>query len=326
MSAIVDFEEYFDPLYGSFMLLLPGCAFYRGYDTRYPPVSDWPSHYSTKHVASAYGSGNNRALGLFSNNKQSLKLIDYRYLKLLLTDLFQNRPDNTMATLDPIIRTSVGYGMCDITDQLHIGKNMFKNDTRGMAALEQYFNKNIRGKTYVQKPLDVNPVSTSGYRIAETNNDTFILQFLKECMGHVFDGFVSPRQASPYHVEKNGYMSPEMVIFSPEKVGIVQINETSLPRGLRTITMNDLLDYQSAKVTIEYKSLKATHRKRAQTAGGSDSIGATDEVFQAAYDKDKDARALLAAATKSGKKWKRHFIFHDQNARHPQTPVSDWNV
>lgn len=324
MTMILNFDEDFAPVYGSYILLPQHCVFYRGYDTRFPIVSGWPSHYSTETIASSYGSSQHRTLGVFTNPKQPLRIVDYRYLKVLLADLFQNRPDNDQQTVDPIIRTSVGYGMCDLVDQLHIGTAMFKGSP-GVAALKQYYEQKIKTKSYIQKPLDINPVSTCGFRIAETDNDTYILQFLKECMGHIFDGFISPRQKSPYHVEKNGSMSPELVLFSPEKVGIVQI-QGALALTIPTVTMNNILKYQSTAIHIEYKKLKATHRRKAHTSGGCENnIGATDDVFQDAYiNKNKEAVDLLKDATKAAKKWKKQFTFLDHNARHPQSVVHSW--
>lgn len=328
MTAIVNFDEYFNPLYGSYMLIPQNAVFFRGYDKRYPVVSDWPSHFSTEHVASSYASGPDKALGAFTNPNRPLRVVDYRYLKVLLVDLFQNRPDNEVATIDPIARTSVGYGMCDIADQIKLGTNMFGNSA-GMVALKKYYDTHIKNKNYVEKPLDVNPIQTTGCRIAETHNDTYILQFIKDCMGHIFDGFVAPRENSPYHVEKNGMMSPELILFSPETAGIVLM--PSIPQTLPTITMNDILKYQATAIHIAYKQLRASHYKmvkvesRAHTGGSGESISASDEIFLDAYvNKNKDALKLLKSATTAAKKWKKQFTFHDQNARHPQSVVSDW--
>jgi len=236
--------------------------------------------------------------------------------------MFQSRPDNEQTTLDPIVRTSVAYGICDIVDQIRLGTNMFINSP-GITALKEYYLKFIDGKSYIQKPLDVNPVSTSGFRIAETKNDAYILQFLKQCMGHMVDGFIAPRVKTPYHVEKQGYMSPELIIFSPVNVGIVQLNLSK--KSLPQISLNTILNMQSRRIDIAYKNLKSRSRAK-QSGGGIMSINVSDEVFQDAYvNKNKEALELLKSASKAATKWKKQFTFMDHSAKHPECVAGNWS-
>jgi len=321
MSALIDFEEYFDPLYGSSVIIPPNCVMYRGYDTRYPIVSDYPSHYSSINVAQSYGIGENKTLGAFTNVKP-LRIIDFRYLKLLLSNMFENRPDNNETTLDPIIRTSIGYGMCHIVDQLKLGNRMFINSL-GIVALQEYYNKYILNKSYTEKPLDINPISTSGFRIAETNNDAYILQFLKQCMGHMIDGFISPRLKSPYHIEKQYTMSPELIIFDPIQAGIIEF-DINKAASLNHITMNSILNFQSSKIEIAYKNIKTTHRTRRGGINNNDLI-TSDEAFQNAFvHKQQDIVDLLKSAQKAGTKWKKQFTFIDYYAKHPECDLHPW--
>lgn len=330
MTTLLDFEEPFDPLYGASIVLPPHCVMFRGYDTRYPPISDWPSHYSSINVAKAYGTGPNKTLAAFTNT-QPLRILDFRYLKVLLGNLFQNRPDNDEATLDPIIRTSIGYGMCDIVDQIQLGSRMFVNSP-GIKALTNYYQQHILNKSYTEKPLDVNPVSTSGFRIAETQNDAYILQFLKQCMGHMVDGFIAPRLKSPYHVEKQSTMSPELVIFNPVTAGIKQIEmpALALPK-MPSMTMNTILNLQTNRIEIKYKNIGMAHRgmRRGGNKNNSNTndaeLAASDETFQNAFiQKHKQDADLLQSAQKAGNKWKKQFTYIDYYTQHPECDLQPW--
>jgi hypothetical protein len=337
---ILNIDEYFDPLYGSPIIIPENYVIYRGYDTNYPTLSDRPSHYSVKSVAIAYANKPNSTLGCFKNTR-ALRLLDFRYLCVLLNHMFLKRKDNSFTSLDPIVRISVGYGLCDIRDQIELGEKMFRDST-GMQHLKLYYDKYIKNKNISERPIDINPISPAGFRIAETMNDGYILNFIKEIFGDIADGFIAPRLKSPYHYEKNYMMSPEIVLFSPLSTGIIQISDDNYSiHGI-----NQVLELRSARQELQCSSGLKTHHRNAKllsSSGGSsgssanagnrsenyielENINASDEFYRLVSIKDTDTMKLLKESNKAAKKWKKEFKYINHYTIHPASSIYDWTT
>ena len=323
----LNIDEYFDPLYGSPIIIPQNYVIYRGYDTRYSAVSNRPSHYSVKGVAEAYAENPHSALGCFTNTR-ALRLIDFRYMGTLLNLMFANCTDNTFASIDPIVRISVGYGLCDIREQIELGRRMFVGSV-GMQKLIDYYDRNIKDKDFMNRPLGINTISQSGFRIAETKNDGYILNFVKEIFGDAVDGFIAPRLKSPYHYEKHdSTMSPEIVLFAPQSAGIQMVaDDPNMP--LQSI--NEVLNLRSSRQEFRCSGMTAKCRKSYGFGGGSgplyeaERIDASDQFFQLVDDKDTEALKLIKQSTSAAKKWKKKFAYINYFTPHPCTHVSDWS-
>lgn len=325
--TVLDIDEPFDPLYGAPIVIPQDHVFYRGYDVRFSSISDRPSHYSVKHVAAAYAAKPHSTLGCFTNSR-ALLLLDFRYMCVLLTQMFSNRVDNTFPSINPIVRISVGYGLCDICEQLDLGTRMFPTSL-GIEHLKTYYNNHIKHTDYQGRPIDVNPLSPSGFRIAETQNDGFILTFVKDIFGDMVDGFIAPRLKTPYHYEKNGTMSPEIVLFSPQKAGVRQIpGDPTLP----TTKITDVMQLRSSRQELRCSlaCMTAAMRKPLMYGGDGSSaeleaMDASDAFFQLVDEKDKGAVKLMKESKAAAKKWRKKFQYTNYFAPHPNSPVSPWN-
>ena len=326
-GIVLNIDEQFDPLYGSPVIIPPGYVIYRGYDMRYPAIADRPTHYSVKNVATAYAALQGSTLGCFKNTR-ALRLLDFRYMCVLLNQMFLTRKDNTQIDLDPIVRTYVGYGLCGIHDQLQIGGNMFR-DSIGMKHLQKYYDTYIKGKSIMERPLDVNPVSPAGFRIAETLNDGYILNFVKTIFGDIADGFIAPRLKTPYHHEKGYMMSPEIVLFSPLSA---QMQEISDSRTFQSQGISEVLELRSSRSELKCTfGMAAAHRKMKILGGGGldggvliENMNASDAFFQSVEDQDADAVQLLNKSTRAATKWKKDFELVNFYASHPSSHVHDW--
>ena len=47
-------NEYFNPLYGVFIIIPPRTLFWRGYNASFPSISTRPAYYSSKEIAKDY--------------------------------------------------------------------------------------------------------------------------------------------------------------------------------------------------------------------------------------------------------------------------------
>lgn len=79
------FWDTFLPAYGSYINLPENTVLWRGYNVSHPAISDLPACYCDKETAKEYKT-DTHVLGSFATSR-SLKLLDFRFLKVLLNDL-----------------------------------------------------------------------------------------------------------------------------------------------------------------------------------------------------------------------------------------------
>jgi hypothetical protein len=319
---LFDWTAPFEPLYGQPILIPSNMVFFRGYDTKYPAISDRVTHYGSQQTASGYALDPGMALGAFTNTRL-LRLFDYRYMRLLLQQLFATRTQAAMQHLEPMARITMSYGLCALRDQLAIMRRLLPGST-GLAAVEAFYKNEIDGKDWENVPLCVNPFTPEGIRVAETNNDARTLVFIKQVFGDMVDGFIAPRMSSPFHNEKEGFVSAEMVLFNPKAVGIKEMPMAQLPKTI--MTMEQVLNGQSRSIQIKlqnqhtcsYRSRRAT----LQTGGGH--MPQTDTFFD---DLSKKVPAVVEQAgqmKKAAAYFKGHMKYVNFTAPHPTVPLSPW--
>jgi hypothetical protein len=227
----IDWEKPYYPLYGSTITIPEGTIIWRGYNIS-NPISDRPTFYGSKMTATGYANLDNRRLGSFKTTCP-LRVVDIRYLKILLKDLFKGKK-TSKDDMQMIKATTISYGLCSLRHQLQLvddiyGKNKYRFD--GFSNLEQYYKSTlINGNESL--------IEEDGVRIAETNIDAYTMGFIKTVFEDIFDGIISPRLSSPFHIEKNNTISPELLIFNPQR-SLIQIDK--IPPKILSIPINGII-------------------------------------------------------------------------------------
>jgi hypothetical protein len=304
----LNIDDDFMECYGRYITIPEKTVFWRGYDKNYDSVSDRPAYYGSRSIATEYANKNNRTLGSFTN-KNPLKLLDIRFMRILLKDLFQNLiiPDNKSyikknivfngknnknaeeIKAKIIISTTVSFGLCSLKHQIDLLTKIFE-DTDELNAL-----KNI----YKEDSL----IEQDGVRVGETVIDAFTMSFLKDLFENFADGFISPRLKTPYHIEKNGQMNPEMIIFNPDKSGIMQIRPM---KNLPTINLSQIITDNGPLIT---KTNYVKYKTRMFYGGGAyKELHPLDTLDDLLNKGDQKTIELYNDASTIGKKWREKYL------------------
>lgn len=283
----------FLPVYGSFIKLPERTVLWRGYDTLYPALGDRPVYFGEKEVAESYAStSDTHTLGLFATTKP-LKLLDIRFMKILLTDLLNERTGNA------VLRTTVAFGLCSFYHQLRLMITLYKDIIHtdpGYNAMKSMLNTN----SILEQP---------GVRVAETSNDGWVMTFLGEVFDGVADGFIAPKLFTPYQVHTNNHLHPEIIVFNPRKSGITQL--TSVPRTVE-ISIPYLINQQfPSPITLRSRGMETTYIAR---YGGSrhdfiPTIPAIEAFNDELNRKNLNAVNLYREAVREGKKLRKKVVF-----------------
>jgi hypothetical protein len=231
----LDFDTPFFPAYGIVTIPINEYVFYRGYDMRYPIVSNRPAYYGSLKTAIGYLRNNeNRTVTAFTNT-QSLKLLDVRFMKDILREMFRINP--TVSA--PQLSTTLSFGLCSLNHQYELAKEYFTDESLSKNLDNLYNSLKENHNRHVEKP---------GVRIAETSNDAETMSFLKTLFEGFIDGFISPKQATPFHIEKNKMLNAEMIIFNPKMSGMIDLK--SLPKETYKIKVDALYNDYGRKIHI----------------------------------------------------------------------------
>lgn len=211
---LLDFNRDFAPLYGDLITIPSNTIFWRGYDPKYPSISDRPAYFGNQEFAQGYAQKYGTNAMPFINKKQ-LRLLDIRFMKVLLSQLFAN---NFIKKEDEKIvgATSLAFGLSSLQHQIKIFKNLYKKYL-------DYFKDSLQELEKIVEPDSI--FEQPGVRIAETSTDAYVMGFLKVIFSGLCDGFISPNIESAFHIEKNGHiLNSEMILFNPIKSNIVELN------------------------------------------------------------------------------------------------------
>lgn len=267
------------PVYGSFIDLPSDCLLWRGYDTAYPPLSNRPVYFGDKRTAQEYAkTSNTYTLGLFATTR-SLKLVDIRFLKVLLTDLLYERTGNAVQ------KTTVAFGLCSFYHQLRLMQTIYADAIR----------KGDPGYEAMRRVYREGEIEQPGVRVARTSNDGWVMTFLGEVFDGVADGFISPELFTPYQ-----RLHPEMIVFNPLKSGIVQLS--TLPRTITNTSIAELIaDQYSSPVLLRARDMET--RYVGFGGSGRGRYIPPVEVFNDLLNRgDAEATKLQREAVKEGKK------------------------
>jgi hypothetical protein len=233
----IKWDEHFLPVYGTFIDLPKDVILWRGYDTQYPTLSERPAYFGDRSVAEHYAqTSDTHRLGLFATTR-SLKLIDIRFLKVLLNDLFYERDGNIVK------KTTVAFGLCSFKHQLRLMKTMYADSDPGFKAML---------KVYAESDIE-----QPGVRVPETSNDGWVMAVLGELFDGVADGFVSPKLFTPYQVHTRNTLHPELIVFNPIKSGIIQLN--AIPKNTPVSVADLIYDQKSGPILIHAYDMKTSY-------------------------------------------------------------------
>jgi hypothetical protein len=261
----------------------------------YPALGNRPIYFGERKVAESYArTSPTHALGLFATTKP-LKLLDIRFLKILLSDLLYGHSGNA------VLRSTVAFGLCSFYHQLRLMITLYKDLTRtdpGYKAMLSILNTNGN----LEQP---------GVRVAETSNDGWVMAFLGEVFDGIADGFIAPRLFTPYQYNTGSYLHPEIVVFNPIKSGIIQL--TSIPR-MKDISIPDLINQQyPSPITLRARGMETAyvvpHHGGRSTTHNHNYVPALEAFNDALNRGDKNAVALYREAVKEGKKLRKKVLF-----------------
>jgi len=306
----LDWDTPFHPAYGLVSIPENMFVYYRGYDTSYSSISDRPAYYGSIVNARGYASIPGRQLNAFTNNKE-LNIMDVRFMKDILRELFTTNPPDK-DTL-PVI---LSFGLCSLYHQCNLAKERFKSSDikNSVNALIEYYNTNT------------NPnFEQNGYRIAETTNDSFTMAFLKTIFEGLADGFISPKQFSPFHIEKKNDIGAEMIIFNPIKSGITMIDfpvAVSPPKNIEWLYNRDF----GKKIHLGKPPLESDIY--VFSGGGHiDTILPSVEQIQYEWNTNPEIQENWKNGEKAGQRWKTIAQFGIFEAPViTASELGDWNI
>ncbi len=215
----LDWEEQFEPLYGSPIIIPENTLLWRGYDIRYPAIGERFAYYSGREIVTEYAKKEHRELGCFVTRK-SLKILDIRFLSNILERIIQtNQSDKN---INDFASSIISFGLCSLGHQIILLKQRYRDILKKNTENANIMKESISKMIEYYKPNNI--IEQKGIRVAETTNDGTTMAFLQELFKGLFDGFISPRLETVFHVEKGGQLNPELILFNPKMSNLFQIS------------------------------------------------------------------------------------------------------
>lgn len=315
-------DEELIPLYGDFIHIPAQRLFWRGYDASFPAISDRPAYYSSQGIAMGYLRHETDILGTFMNTRP-LRLLDVRYVKVILRQLledikikkeYSNPGKDADVDAAHIKVMTASFGLCSLHHQIELLKHIFFHDIQGSNRKERIYemietNENMKGLknliTYYEEqtyPL----IEQQGFRVGETFLDATTMYFLQHFFSGFADGFVSPRLISPYHVEKEGVMSQEMILFNPQASGIIQ---TSLPtEKLETELVSSLILQTKKQIVLENGNFATPLYNPKKSGGGYGKEHSLNTLERKIMEKDPVILTLCHNGIQCAKRWEKKYV------------------
>ena len=215
----------FDPVYGNCITIPNNTLLWRSYDKNYPIIDDRPAFFGSREVAIKYLNIGNRECKVFSTTHE-LRLIDIRYMQVIVNELLKNNKQMNMDTLNVIKTLTLGLGLVSYNRQLKLVVERYDLlNRREHSDIEDLYIKMKKFRDYHESdPLiwanqGLNKLELEGVRIAETMNDIEISIYLQHIFRDYYDGFIAPRLFSPFH--NNNYNDAEILLFNPMCCNII---------------------------------------------------------------------------------------------------------
>jgi hypothetical protein len=322
----LDWNAPFPPLYGSSIIIPENTILWRSYDKSYLAIGDRFAYYSSKQVAQGYKQNNTRELGHFISTRP-LRLLDYRFMRVILTRLIHlnKTTDKSIQYLTSIM---LSFGLCSLKHQIDLIKKRYNNLNKNSSDYKRIQN-GLKEMEKYYKPNTL--LEQTGVRIAETTNDTFTMGFLQELFKGYFDGFISPRLYSPFHIEKpNSMMSPEIIIFNPKASRIKElITYPSNTSRIKQITILEILQQsKDGHIVIDnihkngedmYVSLEFFMSGGGASSSKSHYLDTADTLLNS---NDSSLLEIYNKGKKAGSKWSKKIDLRIIQTPSPRIPVT----
>jgi hypothetical protein len=321
----LDLDDPFYPIYGLITLSIQQFILYRGYSTEYLVVSSRPAYYGSLKTASEYARNENCVLSAFTNAKP-LKLMDVRFMKDILREMFRTNPKAEESQL-PVI---LSLGLCSLQHQCKLAKARFQTliGKRPMNDLIDSLTENHN--EYVEKP---------GVRIAEITNDAFTMSFLQTLFEGFADGFISPKQYTPFHHEKNYNLNAEIIIFNPEKSQIIQLQ--NIPKKRHAMPIDEIYSTSIKKINngipkdhYDFILSESLYNKN-KNISNTDSTNITNnfierfpsiEQINMYFDNDPIIQEQWKKGHDAGLYWRNISCLQDGYVIYPPLTVFNWDI
>lgn len=318
----LDWEDPYDPLYGSPIELPANTILWRGYDSRYPSVGDRYAYYSSREIATTYIVGPERKLGCFVTTKP-IRILDIHFMMTILSRLIEANRDSEY--IQDFASCMLSFGLCSLSHQIIMTENRYRETMeRGTAPEIVEGIKHMR-KMHIPHTI----IEQKGIRIAETTNDGATMSFLKELFETNYDGFISPRLKTEFHVDKGKVLHPELILFNPERSGIKQIIQ--YPSNIIYRSIGQFIEDKHRLIHIgkQYK-IKSLHmnyyvsggktRKRKRSSNTKHPL---DDFEDQIYENNSEICAIEKSAKEAGRRWRKKFQIH-VGIPVPTCEVSPW--
>jgi hypothetical protein len=297
MNYEINWDDNFLPIYGNTITIPAGAIVWRGFNPKHPAISDRPAYYGSRTFAQGYAERYGVSAQPFITSRP-IRLLDIRYMKVLLSQLFEDNKHN-LSDKDIITATTISFGLCSLNNQIELFKDRYKLILKSPKPEYDAIRNGLKSLEQIVNPYSY--YEQKGYRIAETSNDAIVMGFLKELFSSLYDGYISPNIITPFHIEKaNFLLNSELVLFDPINSGIQLL--TSNPQKIQKATINYFILHSGQSfATIDSRGMKTSYYK---TKGGSKSIIACDDYNSEYEEGNKNIIKLFKAGEKYGRVWK----------------------
>ena len=312
----LDWERQFEPLYGSPIIIPVNTMIWRGYDIRYPSIGERFAYYSGMNTVMEYAKKGNRELGCFVTQRP-LKILDIRFMSNILERIIQtNQSDKN---INDFASTILSFGLCSLGHQILLLKQRYQETLKKNTDDAKEMKVSISKMIEFYKPGNL--IEQKGIRVAETTNDGTTMAFLQELFKGDFDGFISPRLETVFHIEKGGQLNPELILFNPKMSNIIQI--TRYPSNVILKSISDLLKDKHQIIDIR-KIIKGENISMKMYLSGGKIYNKhhLDDFEDKLNNKDKNTLRKYNDAIKKGKEWRKNIIIINPDNTTPHVQVS----
>jgi hypothetical protein len=295
MNYEINWDDNFLPLYGSTIMIPAGAIVWRGFDPKYPAISNRPAYYGSPTFAQGYADKYGVTAQPFITSRP-LRLLDIRYMKVLLSQLFEDNK-HTLSDIQIITATTISFGLCSLQHQIQLFKHRYNTI---FTSSNIVYNDIKNGIKHLESILNPSFYEQKGVRIAETTNDAIVMGFLKELFSSEYDGYIAPNITTPFHIEKSKFLlNSELVLFNPINSGIKLL--INIPLKIQQATINYFILHSGHPLaSIDTRDMKTSYYK----SKGGGSIFVCDD-YNNEYDKgNKHIIKLYKQGGKYGRSWK----------------------
>jgi hypothetical protein len=299
----LDWTTKFNPYYGDMIDLPKGLIFWRAYETNVPSIDSRPSQYSSKEVATSYASLPNRTLGAFCTT-QSLRLLDARFLTVLLQKAFEARIDIPHIPSEAmcIRATTITFGLCSAAHQIKLMKHQYAEDPENLSRTIQ-MEQTLKKKSLIEPP---------GVYIQEPVVNGIAMTFLKGLFRFSYDGILIP-------LTNEDRSTIELVLFDPKGDGIAPVKTFTKELSKRRI--HEFTSFKRPSTTGE-----ATLQVSRLFSMPSSGCPTLEEFNTRLTNRDTNAHRLAKQAEEVGSRWCRKFVIYSSEPPHPCIPVSMFHI